>query len=138
MLDYLEREQPKLLDNWVSISLDSIRHKNSRLATDIVRSPTLFLNLVREWVRGQISDGENKKASNLAKQPLIRVNFDGHLGTNFVSPRGLCSRMANQLVGVQGIVTKMSISRNLMSKSIHFCEKTGASTVKEYPDEYAP
>ena len=85
-----------------------------------------------------MSDGESKKASNLAKQPIIRVNFDGHLGNNFVSPRGLCGRMANQLVGVQGIVTKMSISINLMGKSVHFCEKTGASTFKEYPDEYSP
>lgn len=38
--------------------------------------------------------------------------------------------MANQLVGVQGLVTKMSITRNFMNRSVHFCEKTGASTVK--------
>lgn len=120
------------------MSLDSLRLRNSKCANDIVKNPTQFLNLVREWAKGQTISGESKKASNLVKQPAIRVDFEGHLGSNFVSPRGLCSRMANQLVGVQGIITKMSISRHLMSKSVHFCEKTGASTFKEYPDEYSP
>jgi DNA replication licensing factor MCM3 len=111
-----------------------VRQKNSKCANDIVRMPSQFHNLVREWAKGQLGNGESKKQNNLAKQPIIRINFEGHIGANFVSPRGLCSRMANQLVGVQGIVTKMSITRNLMNKSVHFCEKTGASTFKEYPD----
>ena len=138
MLEYLDREQPKLVGNRINLSLDALRLKNSKCASDIVRMPTQYLNLVREWAQGQLNDGESKKVNNLVKQPIIRVKFDGHLGNNFVSPRGLCSRMANQLVGVQGIVTKMSISRNLMNKSVHYCEKTGASTAKEYPDEYSP
>lgn len=41
-----------------------------------------------------------------------------------MTPRGLVAKMANQLVGIQGIVTKMSITRNQISKSVHWCEKT--------------
>lgn len=46
--------------------------------------------------------------------------------------------MANQLVGIQGIVTRMDVVRSQLEKSVHWCEKTKAYEVKEYPDSFAP
>ena len=68
----------------------------------------------------------------------MRISFEGNLGTNFVTPRGLCGKMANQLVGIQGIVTRTSISRFQLKKSVHWCKKTGSMISKLYADYSAP
>jgi DNA replicative helicase MCM subunit Mcm2 (Cdc46/Mcm family) len=52
------------------------------------------------------------------------------LGTNFVTPRGLNSKMGNQLVGIQGIATRVSVSRYQLEKSVHWCEKTTSAIYK--------
>jgi len=43
------------------------------------------------------------------KQLAYHVNFEGNFGLNHVTPRGLRSNLVNQMVTVQGIVTKMSL-----------------------------
>lgn len=46
--------------------------------------------------------------------------------------------MANELVGIHGIVTKMDLVKCQLEKSIHWCEKTKSYEVKDYPDSFAP
>jgi DNA replication licensing factor MCM3 len=59
---------------------------------------------------------------NLAsKLSLSTIRFEGNLGANFVTPRGLGSKLANELVGVQGIITKMEIPKHQLEKSVHYC-----------------
>ena len=41
----------------------------------------------------------------------FKVGFTGNLGKNHVTPRGLTSNKLNQLLEVNGIVTKISIVR---------------------------
>lgn len=127
-----------MIDNKLSLFLDTIRQANSKCASDIVTMPTQFHKLVKEWAMSQLGVSDTKKQSANVKQPIVRVNFEGHLGANFVSPRGLTAQMANQLVGVQGIVTRMSIPKNLLIKSCHYCPKTSNTSTKDYPDEYCP
>lgn len=54
--------------------------------------------------RGLIGD---QKPRFEAKLEHYKISFEGNLGANFVTPRGLGSKLANELVGVQGIITKM-------------------------------
>ena len=121
LMEYLDRNQPRLVGNKISLNIDNIRQANSECAQRIIQEPTAHLNLVRDWAKGQLLNDDPKKKSLLEKPPVIRVNMEGHLGANFVSPRGLTGQMANQLVGVQGLVTKMSIVRSLMSRSLQYC-----------------
>ena len=57
------------------------------------------------------SSGEEKKKYE-SKIDHYQISFEGNLGSNFVTPRGMGSKMANELVGVQGIVTKMDLVRS--------------------------
>lgn len=68
---------------------------------------------------------DQQKGANSEKQALANandkqfptkvkkyyVNFDGNLGTNHVTPRGLKANLVNEFVSVQGIVTRMAIVR---------------------------
>lgn len=66
------------------------------------------------------------------------ISFEGNLGSNFVTPRGLGSKFANELVGIQGIITKMDLSKYQLEKSVHWCPKTKSYETKDYPDNFAP
>jgi DNA replication licensing factor MCM3 len=64
------------------------------------------------------------------------VNFEGNLGQNYVTPRGLQASLANQYVAVQGIVTRMGIVKPKIQTSDHYCESTKRGHVKNYNDQY--
>jgi len=51
-----------------------------------------------------------------------------------VSPRQLTARLLSHLVEVEGIVTKTSLKRPKLVKSVHFCEKTQHFSSREYRD----
>lgn len=55
---------------------------------------------------------------------VFQLGFKGMLGTNMVTPRGLCTKMMFQLVRVCGIVTKVSEVCSRLEQSVHFCEAT--------------
>ena len=64
------------------------------------------------------------------------VNFEGNFGKNYVTPRGLKAKLINNLVQVQGIVTKMNIVRPMIQTSVHYCEATKKGFVKNYNDKH--
>jgi DNA replication licensing factor MCM3 len=63
------------------------------------------------------------------------VNFEGNFGRNHVTPRGLKANLINQLVTVQGIVTRMSIVKPMIQTSIHYCEATKKGLVVNFQDD---
>ena len=71
------------------------------------------------------------------KEPRLQVAFTGMLGKHLVSPRGLTAELANQFVGVQGIVTRVSLVRPKLVFSAHYCEATKQGSVKEYSDQFS-
>lgn len=65
------------------------------------------------------------------------MSFHGNMGRNHVTPRGLNSSLVNKLICVDGIVTRMSINRSKLIKSVHYCEETQqGGPIKEYEDTY--
>lgn len=68
------------------------------------------------------------------KSVAYHVNFEGSFGTNHVTPRGLKSNLVNQMVTVQGIITKMSLALPRIQTSVHYCEETKKGVIKQYSD----
>ena len=56
----------------------------------------------------------------------------GEFGPNRVSPRELTSSLISSLVNVEGIVTKCSLVRPKIVKSVHYSEATGQFMTKQY------
>ena len=73
--------------------------------------------------------------NKLLREKDIQIGFEGSFGSNSVSPRGLTSHLLNNLVKVEGIVTKCSSVRPKLVKSVHFSEKSSGYTNREYRDE---
>ena len=136
--EYLDRHQPALVNSRITLSLDTLRDQNPKCVQAIIQTPVLYHKLVKDWHKLRVEAESGKKLTSIAKEDPFRVSFEGNLGSNFVTPRGLGSKMANQLAGIQGIVTRISIARFQLHKSVHWCEKTSASSHKDYADEFAP
>ena len=68
----------------------------------------------------------------LQDEQTIKVGFTGEFGPNRVSPRELTSSLISSLVNVEGIVTKCSLVRPKVVKSVHFSETTGQFVTKQY------
>ncbi|KDP37954.1 hypothetical protein JCGZ_04597 [Jatropha curcas] len=64
----------------------------------------------------------------------VLVGFEGPFVSRRVTPRELLSEFIGSMVCVEGIVTKCSLVRPKVVKSVHFCPTTGGFTTREYRD----
>ena len=62
-----------------------------------------------------------------ARDKDFHVGFEGSFGSKHVTPRSLSARNLNNLVCVEGIVTKCSLVRPKVTKSVHYCPATKKS-----------
>ncbi|KJE90589.1 DNA replication licensing factor MCM3, variant [Capsaspora owczarzaki ATCC 30864] len=66
--------------------------------------------------------------------PLLSVGFEGSFGSHQVTPRGLTANFVGHLVCIEGIVTKCSLVRPKLVRSVHYCPATKHTLTKEYRD----
>lgn len=62
------------------------------------------------------------------------VAFSGSFGENHVNPRTLRAMHLSRLISIEGIVTRCSLVRPKVVKSVHYCEATGEFLSREYRD----
>lgn len=62
------------------------------------------------------------------------VAFEGSFGSHHVTPRTLGSKFLGNLVCLEGIVTKCSLIRPKLVRSVHFCETTKKTIDRRYTD----
>ncbi|AQK94453.1 Putative mini-chromosome maintenance (MCM) complex protein family [Zea mays] len=113
------------------IGMDDLRNHNLDLARRVIRSPGEYMQ--------PASDAVSEVAKNLDPKFLkegerVMVGFSGPFGFHRVTPRDLMSSFIGTMVCVEGIVTKCSLVRPKVVKSVHFCPVTGAFLSREYRD----
>ena len=64
----------------------------------------------------------------------IAVGFDGNFGTHHVTPRLLHAEHLSKLVCIEGIVTRCSIVRPKLMRTVHYCPKTNEFMQREFRD----
>ncbi|KAM3411131.1 hypothetical protein ACQJBY_003020 [Aegilops geniculata] len=115
----------------LTIGMDDLRNHNLDLARRVIRSPGEFMQ--------PASDAVTEVARNLDPKFLkegerVLVGFTGPFGFHRVTPRDLMSSFIGTMVCVEGIVTKCSLVRPKVVKSVHYCPATMAFMSREYRD----
>uniref|UniRef100_A0A061S633 DNA replication licensing factor MCM3 n=1 Tax=Tetraselmis sp. GSL018 TaxID=582737 RepID=A0A061S633_9CHLO len=64
----------------------------------------------------------------------MHIGLEGEFGAHSVSPRQLTAPLMSKVVNVRGIVTKCSLVRPKMCRSVHYCQATNQSISREYRD----
>ncbi|KAH0985414.1 hypothetical protein GBA52_012591 [Prunus armeniaca] len=131
------------------IYLDEIRaiinHNRRRLIVDIshlhsygddigariLRNPSDYLQSFNDAAT-EIANRIDPRYLKQGEQLL--VGFQGPFVSRRVTPRDLLSEYIGSMVCVHGIVTKCSLVRPKVVKSVHFCPTTGNFTTREYRD----
>lgn len=62
------------------------------------------------------------------------IGFEGSFGNKHVTPRQLSSRHLGNLICVEGIVTKASLIRPKVVRSVHYCSATQKVMERKYTD----
>jgi len=62
------------------------------------------------------------------------IGFEGSFGSRHVTPRSLTSRHLSNMVCVEGIVTKCSLVRPKVVRSVHYCPVTKKTMERKYSD----
>eukprot|EP00079_Xenopus_tropicalis_P009820 XP_002934165.1 PREDICTED: maternal DNA replication licensing factor mcm3 [Xenopus tropicalis] len=113
------------------INLNDVRRKNEK------RANLLLNNAFGETIAFQraLKDLVASIDATYAKQfEEFSVGFEGSFGSKHVSPRTLTASLLGSLVCVEGIVTKCSLVRPKVLRSVHYCPATKKTLERKYTD----
>ncbi|CAH0723987.1 unnamed protein product, partial [Brenthis ino] len=113
------------------VNINDLRRKNPE------RAKTLLDNAFEEQIAFQKALKEYVSSIDpmyAKEQEEFFVAFSGSFGTKHVTPRSLTSRYLGNLICVEGIVTRVSLVRPKVVRSVHYCPATKKVMERKYTD----
>ncbi|XP_032912698.1 DNA replication licensing factor MCM3 [Catharus ustulatus] len=113
------------------VNINDLRRKNER------RASRLLNNAFEELIAFQraLKDFVASVDATYAKQyEDFYIGLEGSFGSKHVSPRTLTACFLSSIVCVEGIVTKCSLVRPKVVRSVHYCPATKKTTERRYTD----
>ncbi|KAH6765243.1 Minichromosome maintenance family protein [Perilla frutescens var. frutescens] len=101
------------------------------LARRLLQTPSEYMQPLCDAVTEM---ARSMNAKYLKEGEQVLVGLEGPFVSRRVTPRELLSGFIGSMVCVEGIVTKCSLVRPKVVKSVHFCPVTEKFTVREYRD----
>ncbi|SCU97178.1 LADA_0H04918g1_1 [Lachancea dasiensis] len=129
----------KKLPQRVTVSLDDLREFDRSFWAGILNSPAQFVPAAERAVSETamtLEEGPSGSTlgANLNVSQQWKLSFRGSFGAHALSPRTLNSHHLNKLLSIEGIVTKVSLVRPKLLRSVHYAEKTGRFHYRDYRD----
>lgn len=124
----------RILGNRVDIQNYRLRNWNASVEKQLVERPTEYLPGLQDAIKEYLRSSEDFAGEFSREDGEILVGLKGEFGKLEVSPRDLNSSHLGKLVKVYGIVTRCSLVRPKLVKSVHYCPDTGVVTSREYRD----
>ncbi|KAI8872100.1 MCM-domain-containing protein [Ramicandelaber brevisporus] len=132
----------------VIIDLDHIRQNNSELAKKIIEQPSDMLAALEQAVNRVVSEIYGDNPTNIVdainnnsgsgggnnSSRRLKVGLKGSFGEYHVNPRSLGAKYVGNVVCLEGIVTRCSLVRPKIVRSVHYCEDEQLFFYKEYRD----
>ncbi|OAO12820.1 DNA replication licensing factor MCM3-like protein [Blastocystis sp. ATCC 50177/Nand II] len=103
-------------DRRLIINISDVGPLGNNAQTEILRHPVQYVEMLENEVNKHARN-KNTKFSQSALTASFHIGFTGAFGSNVVSPRDLNTTLLNQMVCLEGIVTKTS----LILRSVHYC-----------------
>ncbi|KAG8220061.1 MCM2/3/5 family-domain-containing protein [Butyriboletus roseoflavus] len=124
----LRTEQTRLI-----VNIDDLRDYNKKFADGLLKQPVDFLQAFDDAlvnIVNQIHDVEKHELEGKS----YRVGFSGSFGDHHISPRTLKAEHLGKMISLEGIITRCSLVRPKMLKSVHYCPDTKLFHSREYRD----
>ncbi|KAI8469933.1 MAG: MCM2/3/5 family-domain-containing protein [Monoraphidium minutum] len=106
---------------------------NASVQRLLLQTPAEFVPALQDAIRDYIR-GLDATRAFITDDTEIFVGVSGEFGDLELSPRDLGSSQLGRLVKVFGIVTKVSLVRPKLVKSVHYCPDTRMTSSRDYRD----
>ncbi|KAG7309765.1 MCM DNA helicase complex subunit [Plutella xylostella] len=130
---YMERVKQMIADKSqrLMVSVNDLRRKNPDRAKNLLENAfeeqIAFQKALKEYVA-------SIDPTYAKEQEEFFVAFSGSFGNKHVTPRSLTSRYLGNLICVEGIVTRVSLVRPKVVRSVHYCPATKKVMERKYTD----
>ncbi|KAM9307811.1 maternal DNA replication licensing factor mcm3 [Gastrophryne carolinensis] len=113
------------------VNLNELRQKNERRANRLLNDAFGELIAFQRALKDLVASIDATYAKQFEE---FSVGFEGSLGGKHVSPRTLTAGFLGNMVCVEGIVTKCSLVRPKVLRSVHYCPATKKTLERKYSD----
>ncbi|KAJ9478253.1 DNA replication licensing factor MCM3 [Pseudozyma hubeiensis] len=115
------------------INIDDLRSYNREFATGLLNEPNEYLPAFDAALHMSVELAHNPLKEDI-KGKQYYIGLRGSFGDHHVNPRTLRSVHLGKMMSLEGIVTRCSLVRPKILKSVHYCEKTLKFHQREYRD----
>ncbi|KAI1345023.1 MCM-domain-containing protein [Xylariaceae sp. FL0016] len=126
----LQKHQRRLV-----VNLDHVRDHNPELADGILLDPFEYTQAFNHALKEVAKALPLWKKEQNDPDALYYCAWAGSFGMNACNPRTLSSNHLNQMVSIEGIVTRCSLIRPKVVKSVHYNEKKNIFHFRQYRDQ---
>ncbi|KAL8835497.1 MAG: hypothetical protein Q9170_003299 [Blastenia crenularia] len=119
----------------LTVNLDEIRSHNRELADGLLNTPFDLSQAFDQALKNVIVALPHRPQRESSKDAMYYCAFIGSFGEYACNPRTLSSIHLNRMVSLEGIVTKCSLVRPKVVKSVHYNEKKNIFHFREYRDQ---
>jgi DNA replication licensing factor MCM3 len=117
------------------VSIDDVRAHNAELAEGLLQQPFDFALAFDRALHEVVSSLPNTTQKQTSEDTMYYCAFSGSFGQYACNPRTLSSSHLNHMVSLEGIVTRCSLVRPKVVKSVHYNEKKKVFHFREYKDQ---
>ncbi|KAI7332587.1 DNA replication licensing factor mcm3 [Hortaea werneckii] len=117
------------------VSIDEIRTHSRELADGLLNQPFDYSQAFDRALKDVVRTLGNRPAAETADETMYYCAYIGSFGEYACNPRTLSSQYLNHMVSMEGIVTKVSLVRPKVVKSVHYNENKNSFHFREYRDQ---
>jgi DNA replication licensing factor MCM3 len=117
------------------VSIDEVRAHNPELAEGLLQQPFDFAQAFDRALFEVVKALPDSRPEQYADDVVYYVAWSGSFGQFACNPRTLSSTHLNHMVSLEGIVTRCSLVRPKVIKSVHYSEKKKVFHFREYKDQ---
>jgi DNA replication licensing factor MCM3 len=116
------------------VSLDDIRSHSPDLAEGLINQPFDYTESFNTALKNIVKTVPSASKAQLDEETAYYCAFSGSFGHYAVNPRTISSAHLNRMVSLEGIVTRCSLVRPKIVKSVHYNEKEAKLKFRTYQD----
>ena len=119
----------------LTVSIDEIRTHSREMADGLLNQPFDYSQAFDRALKDIVNTLGNRPAHETAEETMYYCAYVGSFGEYACNPRTLSSQYLNHMVSLEGIVTKVSLVRPKVVKSVHWNERKNKFHFREYQDQ---
>lgn len=126
----LQKNQRRLV-----VNIDHVREHNPEIAEGLLTSPFEYCLAFNHALKEIVKTIPRARPDQTSGDVLYYCAWAGSFGLHTCNPRTISSQHLNQTVSIEGIVTRCSLIRPKVVKSVHYNENKNIFQYKEYLDQ---